>query len=345
MTQTILVTGGSGYFGEELVKKLLDSNNRVSILDINKPSFSHQNLTFLEGDINDPNLTKKIDKGFNVIHHNVAQVPLSKNKNIFWQVNKNGTQNLLKSCLELRTKKVIYVSSSAVFGIPKTNPVLETDQPRPMEEYGKAKYAAELLCQKYTQNGGDVTIIRPRTILGHGRLGIFSILFEWIYQNRNIPVLSGGNNVYQFIHSSDLADACILASHQKGSNLYNVGTDSFGTMKSALENLIKSANSSSKIKSIPIKIAEIGMNITSALNLSPLGPYHALMYGRSMYFDITKSKNELGFNPKYSNDSMLVESYNWYIQNRTTLLNSTNHSSPHQKILKQKILSVFSKIF
>ena len=86
----------------------------------------------------------------------------------------------------------------------------------PVEEYGRAKLAGETLCWEYGRKGLDVSIVRPCTIVGHGRLGIFQILFEWIYQGKNIPVLSDGKNTYQFVHADDLAEACIQASTLKG---------------------------------------------------------------------------------------------------------------------------------
>ena len=345
MTKKILVTGGSGYFGETVVKKHLEMGDIVYILDINKPNLTHANLFFTECDINSESLTQKIDLGFDIVHHNVAQVPIAKNKKIFWKVNKDGMENLLKSCEATKVKKIIYTSSSAVYGVPARNPVLESDQPHPMEDYGMAKYEAELICEKYIKKGLDISIIRPRTIMGHGRLGIFSILFEWIYSNANIPVLNGGKNIYQFVHADDLADACILAALKTGSAKYNIGAEEFGSMSEVLQFLINATKSQSRIKSIPLKLAEIGMNFTSLIGISPLGPYHALMYGRSMYFDISKAKNELGFQPKYSNNQMFLESYEWYVANRESILNQSGATSLHRKPAKQKILKLFSKIF
>lgn len=345
MSKKILVTGGSGYFGETLVQKHLEFGDRVVILDLNQPDISHQNLSFIKCDINDESLTKTIDLGFDVIHHSVAQVPIAKDKEKFWRVNKDGMENLLKSVHELKIPKVIYVSSSAVYGIPEKNPVVETDTPNPREDYGMAKYQAELVCKKYIEKGLDVSIVRPRTIMGHGRLGIFSILFEWIYQGCNIPVLSCGKNIYQFVHSDDLADACILAANKKGSDEFNIGAANFGTMYEVLDNLIQAVGSKSKVKSIPLRPAEIMMNITSFLGLSPLGPYHAMMYGRSMYFDIAKAQKILGYDPQYSNDKMFLESYQYYVKNREKLLSNKTDKSAHKKLLKQKILWLFSKTF
>ena len=81
------------------------------------------------------------------------------------------------------------------------------------------------------------------------------------------------------------------------------------------------------------------MNLTSALGLSPLGPYHAMMYGRSLYFDIGKAKRELNWQPKFSNNEMFVQSYEWYLKNREAVLHS-HGASHHRSAVKQGILGI-----
>jgi dTDP-D-glucose 4,6-dehydratase len=81
------------------------------------------------------------------------------------------------------------------------------------------------------------------------------------------------------------------------------------------------------------------MKITSILGLSPLGPYHSLMYGKSLYFDITRAKRELGWQPRYSNDEMLFDSYNWYLQNREAI-ERTHGASHHRSPVKQGVLKL-----
>jgi len=175
--------------------------------------------------------------------------------------------------------------------------------------------------------------------MGHGRLGIFQILFEWIREGYNVPVLGSGENVYQFVHADDLADACILAATRPGATTYNCGTDRYGSMREVLEELCAHAKTGSKVKSVAMKPAISFMNLTSALGLSPLGPYHALMYGRSLYFDITKAQTELGWKPRFSNNGMFVQSYDWYLQNREAILRS-HGASHHRSAVKQGILSL-----
>ena len=90
-------------------------------------------------------------------------------------------------------------------------------------------------------------------------------------------VLGKGDNVYQFVHSDDLADACILAGERAGASVYNCGATRFSTMRGGLEHLCAHAGTGSRVKSLPMAPAVWAMKITSILGLSPLGAYHALM--------------------------------------------------------------------
>ena len=215
-TSRVLITGGSGYFGSLLRDRLLDRGQAVRVFDLADANDRPAAVEFALGDIRDENRVRVACDGCDVIYHCVAQVPLAKDRHLFESVNIDGTENLLKAALAAKARKVIYVSSSAVFGAPKSNPVTEQTAPAPAEAYGRAKLAGETLCARYGQQGLDVSIIRPRTIMGHGRLGIFQILFEWIRTGYNVPVLGRGDNTYQFVHADDLAEACILAASRGG---------------------------------------------------------------------------------------------------------------------------------
>ena len=339
----VLITGGSGYFGSLLRDRLLARGQPVRVFDLADAADRPASVEFACGDIRDAARVREACAGCAEIYHCVAQVPLAKDRHLFESVNIQGTENLLRAALAARARKVIYVSSSAVFGAPKSNPVTEATAPAPAEAYGRAKLAGETLCARYAQSGLDVSIIRPRTIMGHGRLGIFQILFEWIRTGYNVPVLGRGDNTYQFVHADDLADACILAASRAGAATYNCGTDRYNTMREVLEHLCAHAQTGSRVKSVPLAPAVAFMKFTSAIGASPLGPYHALMYGRSMYFDITRAKTDLNWQPRFSNNEMFIQSYDWYLQNRETSLAATA-ASHHRSPVKQGILGLLKHL-
>jgi nucleoside-diphosphate-sugar epimerase len=336
---TALITGGSGYFGSLLRDNLRARDQTVRVFDLSDAEDRTPEVSFARGDVRDKAAVREACAGCEVVYHCVAQVPLAKDQHLFESVNIHGTDHLLSAAKAAKVRKVIYVSSSAVFGAPKSNPVTEQTLPSPGEAYGRAKLEGEKLCARYANDGLDVTIIRPRTIMGHGRLGIFQILFEWIREGYNVPVLGRGDNRYEFVHADDLAQACILAASRPGATIYNCGTDRFGTMREVLEHLCAHAGSGSAVRSVPMAPAMWFMKLTSALGLSPLGPYHALMYGRSLYFDITKARTELDWRPRYSNNEMFVQSYEWYVKNRDAILRSEG-ASLHRSAVKQGVLAL-----
>ena len=340
---SVLVTGGAGYFGTVLRRRLLERGATVRTFDLAAPDDLAPGEELVQGDIRDPQAIARACAGIEIVHHNVAQVPLARDRRQFESVNVQGTENLLRAARMAGVRKIVYTSSSAVFGAPRSNPVTEDTPPRPAEAYGRAKYEGERRCRAYAATGLDITIVRPRTILGHGRLGIFQILFEWVRGGSNLPVLGRGDNRYQFVHADDLAAACILAGERAGSALYHCGAERFGTLREMLEALCRHAGTGSRVKSVPMLPAVLAMKLTSALGLSPLGPYHALMYGRSMYFDLGRITRELGWRPRYSNDEMLIESYEWYLANRERVL-ATTGASLHRSPVRQGALALVRRL-
>jgi len=234
---TALVTGGSGYFGSLLVGRLVAAGHTVRILDLNDDTERPDGVELVQGDIRAREVVRAAVAGVDVVFNNVAQVPLAKDLELLRTVNVDGTVLLLDECRRRGVGKVVHTSSSAVFGVPRQNPVLPTMVPSPVEEYGHAKLAAEWACLDAVRAGLDVTIVRPRTILGHGRLGIFGILFEWVADGADVFVLGDGTNLYQFVHADDLADACLRAGERAGPATYNIGAERFGTMRELLTGL------------------------------------------------------------------------------------------------------------
>jgi len=328
-----LVTGGSGYLGEIIVQRLLERGDQVRVLDLVNNPDRPKEVEYIRGDVRDRDTVRQAMDGVQLVHHNVAQVPLAKDRQQFWSVNVGGTKRVLEAAAREKVRKVILVSSSAVYGVPRRNPVTVGMRPRPREAYGKAKLAGERLTRRFVRRGLDVAIIRPRTVLGHGRLGIFQILFEWVRRGRPLYLLGKGDNRYQFVHADDLAAACLLADQRRGPATYLVGTDRFGSMRELLEGLVRHAGTRSPVRSLPFRSTQLAMKLTSKLRLSPLGDYHSLMYGSEMYFDVSHTCRALDWQPRYSNAEMIAESYDWYLSHRDEVLARTE-ASHHRSAVK-----------
>lgn len=337
-----LVTGGSGYFGALVVDQLHQAGHQVRVLDLNGAADHPDGVEFVQGDVRERSVVRGAVDGIDVVLNNVAQVPLAKDPHLLRSVNVDGTVNLLRACVDANVGKMIHTSSSAVFGVPKANPVLPTTVPSPMEAYGHAKLAAEWACLAAARDGLDVSIVRPRTILGHGRLGIFGILFDWIADGHDPIVLGDGTNRYQFVHSDDLAEVCIRAANSEGPNVFNVGTDRFGTMRETLEDLCAHAGTGAKVRSLPAGPAGLGMNATARLGLTPFAPYHWMMYSKSMWFDLAHLDEQLQWTPKWSTAEMFAQSYDWFVENRADANDSS--ASHHRRTARQGVLQLVKRV-
>jgi nucleoside-diphosphate-sugar epimerase len=337
-----LVTGGSGYFGALVVARLHADGHHVRVLDLNDADDRPAEVEFVRGDVRDRAVVRDAIDGIDVVLNNVAQVPLAKDPALLRTVNVDGTVNLLRASAAAGVSKVVHTSSSAVFGVPKANPVLPTTVPSPMEAYGHAKLAAEWACLAAARDGLDVSIVRPRTILGHGRLGIFGILFDWIADGRDPIVLGDGTNRYQFVHSDDLAEVCLLAAGSADPDVFNVGTDRFGTMRETLEALCRHAGTDAVVRSLPAGPASIGMALSARLGIAPFAPYHWMMYSKSMWFDLDHLAERLDWSPTWSTDEMFAQSYDWFLANRADTDDAA--ASHHRRTAKQGVLGAVKRV-
>jgi nucleoside-diphosphate-sugar epimerase len=337
----VLVTGGAGYFGTVLVDRALARGDQVRVLDVHEPE-PRDGVEVVVADVRDRDAVTDACEGVDVLLHNVAQVPLAKDRELFESVNVEGTANVLLAARARGVAKVVHTSSSAIFGIPEHNPVIEDSPGRPLEAYGRAKLEAEALCREAAASGVDVTIVRPRTILGHGRLGIMAVLFEFVAEGAPVFVFGKGDNRYQFVHANDLADATLLAGRRAGAETYNIGADEPSTMRETITALVEHAGTGSKVRSLPTGPAAAAMNALAGAGLVPFAPYHWLLYGESLYFDTRKAKTELGWQPTRSNGESLIESYEWFVAHRAEL--AERHGSHHQSPVRLGLLRLLKRV-
>ena len=191
--------------------------------------------------------------------------------------------------------------------------------------------------------GNHVEIIRPCPVIGPGRLGIFQILFEWIYNNWNIPILGKGENFIQFIHVDDCSKAIILAGEKKlGKNIfnaYNIGSEKVLPLRKTLEILIQNSGSKSKIRFLPKTVIIALALFASKIKVVPISPFHIKLYGESVYNTNEKANEKLLWEPDFSHLEIITSSYKWYSNNRRQILNFKK-GSVHQKPLKQGLMSM-----
>jgi len=338
-----LVTGGSGFLGNLIARRLLDRGEEVRVLDLWRDASAPAEIDYVECDIRDRDGVGRAMRGVDVVHHNVALVPLTKSGTKFWDVNVEGSRIAAEAAVAAGVRAFVHMSSSAVYGLPAECPITAGTGPGPVEIYGRAKLAGERAVSAVCEAGDlPLVVIRPRTLLGEGRLGIFQILFEWIEAGRNVYVIGSGDVPFQFLHAHDLMDFYLLAIDDGRPGVYNVGTDRYGTLRAGLETLIRHAGTSSAVKSLPERPTIATLRVLDALRLSPLAPWHYLTYHKAFAFDV-QPLVAMGWRPRYSNDEMLRESYEWFLAHRDVGL-TDGASSPHRTPVRQGLLWLLKQI-
>lgn len=337
-----LITGGSGFIGNLVARRLRERGEEVRILDIWDDPSRPSDIQFFKSSVLNRDGVAAAMEGVDMVHHNAALVAQTDAGKEYWNVNVEGTRVVTEEAAKAGVRRLVHVSSTAAYGIPPSGPITATTPLKPVEDYGKSKLAGEHIAERLCAEH-DITLvtIRPRATLGAGRLGIFQILFEWIRDNRSVYVIGSGNIKFQFIHAHDLMDFYMLAMDAGKAGTYNVGTDIFGTLRGDLEDLIRYAGSRSKVKSLPEGLTINTLRALHALRVSPLVPWHYLTYHKECYFDVAPLLS-LGWQPKYSNARMLQESYDSYIADASapTLGRAAIFGSPHRSPLRQGALWV-----
>ncbi len=329
---TVLVTGGSGFFGGILTKTLLDNGFRCVSVDLVEDGYEHPNLTSVRGDIRSHQQMETLFQThqFDTVFHVAAILAHAvKDPGELWTSNVEGTRNVAEVASRHGVRKIIFMSSNCLWGSSFGRPVTEEDAPRPIEIYGRSKWEGEKILQSY-QDRLEVVVFRCPTIVDAGRLGLLAILFEFIAEGRKVWVVGGGDNRYQFIYAPDLAEACIKAVDYHGSAVFNIGSDDVKTFRDVYDYVIRQAGTSARVASLPRGFTLWLMRMAYALKLSPLGPYQYKMIAEDFVFDTSKIRNELSWKPTATNEDMLYRAYRYFSENRDEISMRTAVSAHRQ---------------
>jgi len=340
-----LITGGSGFFGDILKRRLLAEGWRCVNVDLEKDPHEAPALLSIQGDIRDRGvMDRAFQEGpFDAVFHCAALLAHGGiRSSLLWDSNVNGTRSVAEYAKAHRVPRVVFTSSNCLWGRPFNRPVTEEDAPEPCETYGKSKWEGEKILAEYRDSFPSI-VIRCPTIMDEGRLGLLSILFEFIDEGRKVWVVGGGANRYQFIYAQDLATACLLAADYSQSAVFNIGSDNVKTFREVYGYVIEKAGTGARVASLPRLPTVTAMRIAHWLNLSPLGPYHYRMIAENFVFDTSKIKAALGWAPTLTNEEMLYRAYRYFHDNRREI-ESRQGASAHRQAARMGIIALLKMI-
>lgn len=343
----ILVTGGAGFFGINLIRFLLKKDYDVVSLDVvmfDYPDLKDK-IKIVTGDIrNEKDVLDAID-GCKIVIHSAMALPLYEENEIM-TTGIDGTKLLLEIAKQKNVKRFIHISSTAVYGIPDHHPLYETDKLDGVGPYGKAKVKAEEICEEYRNDGMCVPILRPKSFIGPERLGVFALLYDWAHTGHNFPMIGNGNNRYQLLDVEDLCEATYLTMtlpEEKVNDTFNIGAKEFTTMREDYQAVLDYAGHGKKIVGLPEMPIIWTLRFLEALKLSPLYKWVYETASKDSFVSIEKAEKILGFTPKYSNKDALIRNYKWYLNNLESFQNQSGVS--HRVPWKQGILKVAKMVF
>jgi len=284
----ILITGGAGFIGSNLVKSLLGGDHEIVVLDnLSTGEFDNikefiEEIEFLEEDIRNYSGIEAIFEGVDAVVHLAAQSDV--NTSVQFpkydaDVNINGTLNVLLACREYKVKKLVFTSSAAVYGDPRKVPIRESTPLRPISPYGISKMVAERYIEFFSRNYGiNAIIFRIFNVYGKGSRGVVWDFIKRIVGDKEITIYGDGNQTRDFIYIEDVVEALKLAIKSDVSGTFNLASGEETSINQIISILRDKMEKEVRIKHKKARKGDIRYSLA----------------------DISKLKEELNFSPRYS---------------------------------------------
>ena len=294
----ILVTGGAGFIGSHIVEYLVQRGDDVTILDnlntgkIENLSKVNNDINFVNGDIREYKLLERLVSDSDGVFHEAALASVQqslKMQDEYFAVNVDGTENILKLAKEYGFK-VVYASSSSVYGNPKQIPIKENDDRDPINPYAQTKLETELLVEKYSKMGVSAIGLRYFNVFGKRQskeyAGVIKLFLDRIQQSKPPKINGDGLQVRDFVYIEDVVKANILAMDSNVKHEFlNVGSG------------------------LRVSILDLAQIIIDASGLSLKPMYRPALAGdvKTSQANITLIKKLLGWQPKTKLENWLIE--------------------------------------
>jgi len=346
-TKTVLVTGGAGFLGINLLRYLHARGYDLVSLDMADFDYAdmRDKVFVVRGDIRDRAAIERAMKGVDLVVHTAAALPLYSEEDIY-TTDVVGTRLVLDVARRHGVERAVHISSTAVYGIPDHHPLVEEDRLDGVGPYGQAKIDAEAVCEEFRAGGLVVPIIRPKSFVGPERLGVFALLYDWALDGRNFPMIGNGKNRYQFLDVEDLCaaiDLCLTLPDDKVNDTFNIGAAEFTTMGEDYQAVLDRAGFGKRIIGFPAEPAIWGLRFLELLHVSPLYKWVYETASKDSFVSIEKVQRQLGYAPQHSNKDALLRNFAWYIEHQDQFAAQSGVS--HRVPWKQGALGLLKRVF
>lgn len=296
----LLVTGASGRLGSRLAA-MLAKKRKVRALVRGSASLPKR-VEQCEGDLLDMQSLEIAMRGISTVCHLAAVVDYLAPKRLMWDVNVKGTKNLVDAAAAAGVKRIVYASSTSVYGKRLTKiPADETEPLKPCDFYGRTKAEAERIVQN---SGLDYAILRPCDMYGPGFSEGYFAIFSALRQQR-MRIIGSGGNMLHFVHVDDCAAAFELACNAGKTGIFNIAGPEARTQQEILGMAANALGVPAPSKHVSPWVAKALARISTCKALltgSKLGmiPEYVEKLSANRAFDISKARHELGYAPRVS---------------------------------------------
>lgn len=318
-----LVTGGAGFTGSFLARRLLEVGHDVRVFDLAPTEYVPEGVEFIAGDMRDEDVVRKAVSGADTVYHLAFVQAFSKRpESEKWQVNFGGTENFLRASVDQGVKRFVHTSTIELYSpCPPFPCTEEAPTDRPFGWYGRHKKAVEELCWRYHwQYGLPMTMMRLPTICGRGYYVRIDLLraFDWVLANR--PVLWIGGRQYRgdFVWVEDVVDAFMLCGTRDEAvgEVLNISGREPSTSLEIIQAMLDTAGNTHRIRLVPPWIVWPVVNLATRINVLDM-PAEQLQYLQGDYsFSIEKARMLIGYEPRMSASEAMVEMLKGYMEDR-----------------------------
>ena len=318
MADRVLVTGGAGFLGSHLARRLVANGFEVRTFDSREvpASARFDGVEYHRGDIRDPHAVAEAALAVDVVVH-AAFAPPATPPTVMHGVNVGGMAVLGDAALKAGVRRLIVISSTIVEQPYRSPGILRHSPMARLNAYRSTRAAAELVSARFQAGGGQVAIVRPKTFLGTDRVGAFTMVFELICQGDSVLLPGSGRNRYQLLDVGDLAAGIELLVTSTGEGVYTLGASEYGTVAEDMGALIDHAGTGARLRMVPGMVARPALRVAELAGMTPLSEWYQLAArDRDSVVDISRAREELGWEPQKSNSALLIDAYDWYASRR-----------------------------
>ena len=322
----VLVTGGTGFTGSHLTRRLLERGHEVSVLD-NQEGLAHDELTekgarITIGSVADGPLLAGLVSGCEVVYHLAAAFRrVNLPKRVYWETNVTAMRRLLELCVEHNVRKVVYCSTQGVHGNVDDPPGDERTPIEPEDYYQYTKYEGEKVAQEFINNGANITTLRPTAIYGPGDPGRFLMLFRQVKKGF-FPFFGKGRALYHPVYIDNFVDAFELAAErpEAAGQAYLIADGEYFTIEEIVRKIASIMEIDLKIRHFPFwPLYTVAAVVEAAFKPLPWDPplfrRRADWFRQNRAFKIDKAREELGYDPAVGLDEGLRRTCAWYRDN------------------------------